>query len=123
LIPGGVTGFFSNVSPSDCSVALGITQPLVKMSTRNTPGSKGGQCVKLTTSPPSCAECYEIWEPKPPGTLWAKLGLLQVSFTFYLHKISHYCPLVYVSDSANVSADISDKNSEKSGTEIVDGAR
>jgi hypothetical protein len=22
----------------------------------------------LTTSPPSCAACLEIWEPQPPGT-------------------------------------------------------
>jgi hypothetical protein len=20
--------------------------------------------------PPSCADCLEIWEPQPPGTLW-----------------------------------------------------
>jgi len=26
----------------------------------------------------------EIWEPKPPGTLWTTPGLLQDSFTFYL---------------------------------------
>ena len=58
-------------------MALGYTQPLVKMSTRKIPGGKGGQCVRLTTSPPSCAECHEIWEPKPPGTLWAKSGLLR----------------------------------------------
>jgi hypothetical protein len=39
----------------------------------------------LANSPPSCAECHEIWEPKPPGTLWATPGLLQDSFilTFY----------------------------------------
>jgi hypothetical protein len=30
--------------------------------------------VRLTTSPPSCVECHEIWEPKPPGTLWATPG-------------------------------------------------
>jgi hypothetical protein len=22
----------------------------------------------LTTLPPSCADCLEIWEPQPPGT-------------------------------------------------------
>ena len=30
-------------------MALGSTQPLVKMSTRNMPGGKGGRCVRLTT--------------------------------------------------------------------------
>jgi len=38
--------------------------------------------VRLTTSPPSRAECHEIWEPKPPGTLWATPGLLRNSLTF-----------------------------------------
>ena len=48
-IPGGVTGFFSDAFPSDGTKALGSTQPLVKMSTRNMPGGKGGRCVRLTT--------------------------------------------------------------------------
>jgi len=39
-------------------MALWSTQPLVKMSTRNIPGGKGGWCVRLTTSPPSRAECH-----------------------------------------------------------------
>ena len=32
-------------------------------------GGKGGRCLGLTTLPPSCADCYEIWESQPPGTL------------------------------------------------------
>jgi len=39
------------------------------------PGSKDGWCVGLTTLPPSCADCLEIWEPQPPGTLRACQGL------------------------------------------------
>jgi hypothetical protein len=30
---------------------------------------KGGRCVGLTTLPPLGANCLEIWEPQPPGTL------------------------------------------------------
>jgi len=63
-------------------MTLGSTQPLLKMSTRNIHGGKGGRCVRLTTSPTLCAECHEIWELKPSGTLWATLGLLGDCFTF-----------------------------------------
>ena len=35
----------------------------------------------MTTSPPSCAECHEIWEPKTPGTLCDTPGLLRDSCT------------------------------------------
>ena len=57
------------------TVALGSTQPLTEMSTRNISwGDKGGRCVGLTL-PPSCADCLEIWEPQPPGTLRVCPGL------------------------------------------------
>jgi len=36
---------------------------------------KGGRCVRLTILPPSCADCLEIWELQPPGTLRACAGL------------------------------------------------
>jgi hypothetical protein len=39
-IPDGVTGFFFDIFPSDNTMALGSTQPIVKMSTRNIPGVK-----------------------------------------------------------------------------------
>jgi len=31
------------------------------------PGGKSGRCVGLTTLPHLCADCLEIWEPRPPG--------------------------------------------------------
>jgi hypothetical protein len=52
-------------------LALGLTQPLREITTRNIYWGKGGRCVRLTTLPPSCADCLEIWEPQPPGTLRA----------------------------------------------------
>jgi len=41
----------------------------------------------------------EIWEPKPPGTLWATPGLLRDSFTFTFffvgdHRVVQYPPVV-----------------------------
>ena len=38
-------------------------------------GIKGSRCAGLTTVPPSSADCLEIWEPQPPGTLRACPGL------------------------------------------------
>jgi len=38
-------------------------------------GGKGGRWVGLTTLPLSCADCLQIWEPQPPGTLRASPGL------------------------------------------------
>jgi hypothetical protein len=94
-IPGDVTGFFSDKFSSDCTMALELTQPLVKMSTRNIPGGKGPRCLRLTTSPPSCAKWHEILEPKPPGTLWATPGLLWESFYLYEKRflLYHTCIL------------------------------
>jgi hypothetical protein len=46
-------------------------------------GSKGSQCIGLTTLPPSCADCLEIWESQPPGTLRACPGNRNI-FTFYV---------------------------------------
>jgi hypothetical protein len=45
--------FFNLPNPSSRTMALGSTQPLREMSTRNLPGVKGGRRVRLTTLPPS----------------------------------------------------------------------
>jgi hypothetical protein len=46
------------------------------------------RCVGLTTLPPSCADCLEIWEPQPPGTLRVCQGMYWDWFTFTLHSRS-----------------------------------
>jgi hypothetical protein len=71
LIPDGVTGIFHWLIPSSCTMALGLTQPLTEICARGIFfGGKGGWCRRLTTLPPSCADCLEIlgastsWSPK-----------------------------------------------------------
>ena len=49
-------------------MALGLTQPLTEMGTRNISWGKDGRCVGLTALSHSYADCLEIWEPQPPGT-------------------------------------------------------
>jgi len=49
-------------------------------------GGKGGQCVVLRTLPLSCAECLEIWETQPFGTLSACPDLSWDCFTFTIRK-------------------------------------
>jgi hypothetical protein len=56
-------------------MALGLTQPLTVMSTRDISWGKGGRCVRLTILPPSCADYLKIWEPQPPETLRAFNGI------------------------------------------------
>jgi hypothetical protein len=65
--------FIDTILPS-----LGSSQPLTKM------GVKGGWWTGLTTLPPSCAICLEIWEPQTPGTLRASLGIYRDCFTLLL---------------------------------------
>jgi hypothetical protein len=67
-VPDGVNGIFHWHNPSGRTMAGSA-------SNRNEDygcflGSKGGRCVGLTTLPPTCAGCLEIWAPRPPGTLW-----------------------------------------------------
>jgi len=48
-------------------MALVSTRPITEIVPGIFPEGKGGRCVRLTTLPHSCADCLEIWEPKPPS--------------------------------------------------------
>jgi hypothetical protein len=81
-ISDGVIGNFHLNNSYDHTVSLELTQPLTEMSTRNISWGKGGRSIRLTTLPPSCADCHEIWERQAPGTLRACPGLQCDCFTF-----------------------------------------
>jgi hypothetical protein len=66
-----------------CQWNYSLTQPLTEM-------GKDGWCVRLTTLQPSLADCLEIWELQPLGTLRACRGVQWGCFTFYMSNILVY---------------------------------
>jgi hypothetical protein len=65
--------FFNFPNPSSRTMALGSTQPLTEMSTRNLHGGKG-RSVRKAENPTAICEpdCLEkMWEPRRLTTLWA----------------------------------------------------
>ena len=64
----------------ECSIDISLTLGFDSASNRNEYqeyflGGKGGRCLGLTNLPPSCADCLEMWETQPAGTLRACPGL------------------------------------------------
>jgi hypothetical protein len=98
--------FFHLHNPSGRTMALGLTQPRTEMSIRIFPGDKDGRRVRLTTLPPSYADCLEIWEPQLPGTLRACPGLQWDCFTICfstknLHSVHRVQPRVLYTSHIN----------------------
>ena len=81
--PDGVIGIFHWHNPSDRTMALGLTQPLTEMSTREI---SWGRCVGLTTLPPPYAVVMKSGNLnflEPSGPLQACNG---TDLSFYLHQ-------------------------------------
>jgi hypothetical protein len=70
-------------------MALGSTQPLVKMSTRDVPGGNGGRCVRLTTYQhivPMSRNLGTLTLLDPSGLAWPGMGVLYI----YLYLLQKY---------------------------------
>jgi hypothetical protein len=73
-------------------MALGSTQPLVKMNTRDVPGGKGGRCVRLTTYHhivPMSRNLGALTPLDPSGAAWPVMGVLYLYL--YLFKVHLSC--------------------------------
>jgi hypothetical protein len=98
-IPDGVIRIFRGYNPSGRTMALGSTQPLTEMNTRDISWGKGGRCVELRTLQLSCADCQKICklnllEPSGPVKISSGIALpgcvkLPVDLPSYLFKIGN----------------------------------
>jgi hypothetical protein len=64
-------------------MALGSTQPLTEMSTRNIPEGKGHPARKADSLTAICEPiAYKMWEPQHLTTLWASTARYRDTFTY-----------------------------------------
>jgi hypothetical protein len=79
-------------------MALGLTQPLTEMSTRNLPEGKGRparEADNLTAIGEPIV--YRLWEPRRLTTIWAFMASYKDSFFLYRHLS------LFISDAASSS--------------------
>jgi hypothetical protein len=92
-IPDEVTGFFNWPKPSSRTTALGSTQPLTEMITRNLPGCKGRPARKADLIAICQPTVCKMWGLRCLTILWLSTGCYRDSFTFYPGPWS--LPLIY----------------------------
>jgi len=86
-IPAGVIGILHWHNPSGCTMALGSTQPLTEMSTRNISWGGSGWCIQLIILPLSCVGCLEINLLESSRSVQGLLFLLYKPKTIiYIHQ-------------------------------------
>jgi hypothetical protein len=95
--PGWGRFFFNLPNPSSRNMALGSTQPLAEMGTRDLSGGKRG---RLTTLPPSVSRMSENVEASTSRNPKGLHGLYRDNFTFTLscipYKNTLLCVLLYL---------------------------
>ena len=73
---------------ADISLCHGVDSAS-KNEYQDIPRGKGGRCVRVTTLPPSCAMCLEIWNlnrPEPSRPHRPVIGVA-LPFTFYSNSL------------------------------------
>jgi hypothetical protein len=78
---------FNWPNPSIRIMALGPTQLLTEMRSRNLPAGQraADRCVRLTTLPPSVSRLStKMWEPQRLTTQWASTACYRDTFNFFL---------------------------------------
>jgi hypothetical protein len=74
-------------------MALGSTQPLTEMSTRNIPGGEGRPARKADILTAICEPTvYKMWEPQHLTALWVSMARYRDSFTLVTRydQVQHF---------------------------------
>jgi hypothetical protein len=88
-IPDEVVGSFNCPNPTSRTMALGSTQPLTEMITRNLPGGKGRLVLGTDNFIAICEPIvWKMWEPLRLTTLWAFTAYYRDSFTFLFFDVN-----------------------------------
>ena len=90
-IPSDATGFLGDTSLPTIPWPWGRLSRKWKWAPGTLPGGKGDWYMGLTNPPTYVPNVMEIWEPKPPGTFWATLGLLRDCFTLHTQSGPQKC--------------------------------
>jgi hypothetical protein len=80
--------FFNLPNPSSRTMALGSTQPLTEMSTRNLPGGKGRPARQADNLTTVSRLSRKTWKHRRLTNLWASAASCRDSFTFYISHIN-----------------------------------
>ena len=89
-------------------MALGLTQPLAEMSTRNISWGERRPVHRADTLTTFICRLFEIWETQTPGSLRACPGLLWDCFTYTLYVNQRHC----LADNKRGKKDIIKRNFE-----------
>jgi hypothetical protein len=78
-------------------MALGSTQPLTEMSTRDIPAGKGRRARGADNLTAICKPIVKkMWEPRRLTTLWAFTACYRDNFTFSFNEHSFCIHIVYI---------------------------
>ena len=83
-----------------CSVAADISvcpggDSASKNEYQDIPGGKGSRCVRVTTLPPSCAECLVIWSRNRPEPSGPHRPVIGVALAFIIIISASSCTLAF----------------------------
>jgi hypothetical protein len=96
-IPDEIIGFFILTDPSSHIMALGSTQPLTEMSTRNLPVSKGRPAREADNLIATCEPIVsKMWDPRRLTTLRAYTACYGIATSPYVRKLIPMATTVFV---------------------------